>query len=157
MTWARHDTTDAAGPRIDAFASLLSLDGAAHKLVDVNDPSAGRQPPAGAAPRRHHVPRHDDERRGGGFTAPDGVVDMRDFRRFRDAWLQQCQTDPEVGCPATISLDGAPDHPKRDLNLDGCVHAGSDDDGCPTPEATDARVDFNGDGEISPRRPSWCR
>ncbi len=33
------DTTNGAAPRVDAFAPLLSLDGAARALVDVNDPS----------------------------------------------------------------------------------------------------------------------
>ena len=59
---------------------------------------------------------------------PDGKVDLRDVRAFRDAWLQGC-VDGSIGpggavsCPAAgdVALDGAPDHPKKDGNGDGCV------------------------------------
>ena len=52
-------------------------------------------------------------------------------------------------CPiaSNIVLDGTPDHPKKDLNLDRCVH-GPDPIACPTLEYEFPRVDFNGDGRL---------
>ena len=87
------------------------------------------------------------------FTSePDGVVDLRDFRRFRDAWLLRCQIAPEAGCPTvtSIALDGAASHPKRDLNGDGCILLAGPgaNQTCPS-ELTFPRFDFNGDGGIS--------
>src|SRR5205085_9558576 len=119
VTWARADTFGAA-PRIDAFASLLSLPGAAQALVDVNDPSLDGS---------RRIIRHADGTQlidvqlstsSGYHTEPDGKIDMRDFRRFRDALLQMCiEAALEGGAPAEcppgpdILLDGPPAHPKR--------------------------------------------
>ena len=85
---------------------------------------------------------------------PDGKVDLRDVRAFRDAWLQGC-LDGSIGplgavpCPTAgdIALDGAPDHPKKDGNGDGCVqtHPGA----CLIGEASYSRFDLNGDGWLS--------
>ena len=49
-----------------------------------------------------------------------------------------------------IDLDGADDHPKRDLNGDGCVllDLPAKNQACPS-ELTFPRADFNGDGTIS--------
>jgi len=67
----------------------------------------------------------------------DGVIDMSDFRRFRDwnlisdaAWGETALDD---------GLDGPPDHPKNDPNRNG-VPAPTDDY-----EAYYPRTDFNGD------------
>ncbi|MEX0817213.1 MAG: PKD domain-containing protein [Gaiellales bacterium] len=165
-TWARADTSGNAAPRIDAFASLVSLPGAAQALVDVNDSSkdgnrrvtleegniqgahdtefALDAPPAGGPLSKYR-------------TAPNGKVDMRDFRRFRDAWLQTCTLEqPATDCPPTgdIKLDGGADHVKKDLNFDGCtfrVGTGGNPDpaGCATIGEPFARFDFNGDGFVS--------
>jgi hypothetical protein len=152
ITWSLGDTTDGAAPRVDAFASLLSLDGVAHALADVNDPSIDGN--------RRVVYEADGTTTDdvvvsttAGFTSdPDGVVDLRDFRRFRDAWLLRCQIDSEAGCPtvSSIALDGAVDHPKRDLNGDGCILLARPqvNQTCPS-ELTFPRFDFNGDGGIS--------
>jgi hypothetical protein len=81
-------------------------------------------------------------------TAPDGVIDMRDFRRFRDARTQICL---ELGLQTCSDLreallDGPVDHPKKDLNFDRCFTAQDPD--CP-PEGYLPRFDFNGDGIVS--------
>ena len=80
---------------------------------------------------------------------------MRDLRRFRDAWLQRCAEERGDGCPSQsdIALDGEDDHPKRDLNFDGCVTGESS--GCDAPERSFARLDFNGDGAIEPAKQAF--
>ncbi|MCL4369250.1 MAG: hypothetical protein M1337_08845, partial [Actinobacteria bacterium] len=57
-------------------------------------------------------------------------------------------------CPpkSEIVLNGAANHPKKDLNFDGCVSAALDqgvDPSCVTAENDYPRFDFNGDGFIS--------
>jgi Ca2+-binding RTX toxin-like protein/Tol biopolymer transport system component len=147
-------------PRLDAFSALLGLDNAATQLVDVSDGSedgnrrvvytrSANGDLVGSADTTFGAP--------GAFTAPDTFVDMRDFRRFRDAWLQLCaaRTKDIGACPAPkeIVLDGAPDHPKKDLNLDRCVFFGSapneDPNDCVAHEWWFPRFDFNGDGKIA--------
>ncbi len=142
-----------SAPRLDVFASLLSLPEAVDHLVDVNDASAdgNRRIERTLAPDGTVIETPDETIGGaeGAMTAPDGRVDLRDLRRFRDAWLQTCQTDMAGSdCPdrALIELDGDADHPKRDLNGDGCVYGTPD---CPTPEHAYPRFDFNGDGLIA--------
>ncbi len=151
LAWAADDTTGGASPRADAFASMLSLPGVAQQLVDVNDPSADGNRRVvldadGSALQLDVTASTDADR----STEPDGAVDLRDFRRFRDAWLLRCTIDPEVGCPAEIVLDGGDDHPKFDLNLDGCVARILPAVGlaCAS-ELTFPRLDFNGDGTVS--------
>ncbi|HVC34497.1 MAG TPA: S8 family serine peptidase, partial [Chloroflexota bacterium] len=133
-TWARPNLTTGAAPRIDAFASLLSLPGAVKDLVDVNDQSAdgdrrviydtqGKVIQQDQTLSSQTNPYTSSQYR----TAPDGKIDMRDFRRFRDAWLDTCllgQNGASDGCPAasTIVLDGSPNNVKKDLNFDGCVN-----------------------------------
>lgn len=80
----------------------------------------------------------------------DGVINMKDFRVFRDAWLQ-------VFGEADY-LDGPPTHFKRDLNFDGQVfdqpvapaHPAPYDieppAGPPLPEQLYSRYDYNGNG-----------
>ena len=151
---ATQDVHDTTGARIDAFRTMMTATPTAlNALLDVNDASTdGNQ----------RMLRDDlgnpigvDAGRGDGrarFTAPDGHVDMRDFRRYRDAWLEVCQLEPkgyDASCPdaASIDLDGQPDHPKKDLNLDGCVHVDINST-CAVHEYEFARVDFNGDGTL---------
>ena len=53
---------------------------------------------------------------------------------------------------AAVSLNGPDDHPRKNLNFDGCVHVITDltePPPCPTLEFAFSRFDFNGDGEVS--------
>ena len=160
---ARADTTGAA-PRIDAFAALMSLPGAARALVDINDmsPDGNRRVVLGRdntelASDTVFSQETDPSTGKPYLTAPDGKIDMRDFRRFRDAWLQVCQDAPAPGpgCPSApatnIVLNGVDLHVKKDLNFDGCVYlpAADDPNKCITPETEYPRFDFNGDGFLS--------
>ena len=148
VNWAQSDAAAPAAPRIDAFRSVISLPGAAKALVDVNDGSVdgNRRLIRGPGDTDEGI---DETYPTGLFSDPDGVIDMRDFRRFRDAWLQACLEGKTLtGCPdpTTIVLDGGTAHAKRDLNQDGCIFGTTS---CITPETRFARFDFNGDGEIS--------
>ena len=148
LAWARDDANDATtSPRLDAFASTLSLKFAARDLVNVNDSSKDGNR------RRTLGPQ-------GGSNAvlpllridPDTEVDMRDFRAFRDAWLATCRRPfgNPASCvpPGRVGLDGGDLHPKRDLNLDGCVSMHAVGDPCPSLETEYSRFDFNGDGRV---------
>jgi hypothetical protein len=152
ITWSIADTTDGAAPRVDAYASLMSLPSVAKAMVDVNDPSQDGNRRVAYEADGSGVADEVVATRPGFFTEPDGDIDLRDFRRFRDAWLVRCQISPEPGCPPSdeIALDGALDHPKRDLNADGCVLLAvpAENQACPS-ELTFPRFDFNGDGTIS--------
>ncbi|MEX1253326.1 MAG: flexitail domain-containing putative surface protein [Dehalococcoidia bacterium] len=152
-TWVKADTWAGASFRIDAFATLLSTAGAARDMVDVSDPSKDGNrrvilgpngAETGADTTLSSLPNQQSE--------PDGKIDMRDFRRFRDAWLQTCAILPgnDALCPEAfeIALNGAEDHPKKDLNFDGCVYLGGDPNGCITQELIQPRFDFNGDGRV---------
>ncbi|HEY0583013.1 MAG TPA: hypothetical protein VGE94_12575, partial [Chloroflexota bacterium] len=172
-TWSRGDSSllasspnQQAAPRIDAFATLLSLPGAGLALVDVNDPSIDGDRrvilgPSGTDIGEDRVTATDtDSSTGKPFlSAPDGQIDMRDFRRFRDAWLFQCwdSATADAACPtesaSAVVLNGNDDHPKKDLNFDGCVYltTSGDPNRCQTRESTYPRFDFNGDGLLSRR------
>ena len=144
------DTTGGAAPRTDAYLALTALPGVAHALADLNDPSAdGNRRVIRAADGSTTL----DEVRStvhGQHTEPDGKVDVRDFRRFRDAWLARCSLDFEAGCPVDVDLDGPLDHPKRDLNHNGRVNWAAPARGRLKPsELTWSRFDLNGDGEVS--------
>lgn len=68
----------------------------------------------------------------------DGIVDIKDFRTWRD-WVLQS----EHGATSTEApLDGDSDHPWKDLNGDGLVQSR-------TRESVFPRGDFNGDGVMS--------
>lgn len=162
-TWSRPTVgSGTMGNRLDVFASLLGLPAtdvggrslAAMRLLDVNDTSIDGNRRVvreeGGAPVRADT----------SAVAPDGRIDMRDFRRLRDAWLLACDlTGAGTGCPAqgNVRLDGSSTHRKQDLNLDSCVSRAPappplDRPVCPassTNENTFARVDFNGDGRIA--------
>ncbi|MTV24612.1 S8 family serine peptidase [Nitriliruptoraceae bacterium ZYF776] len=151
LRWTVADTTDAASPRVDAYLALTALPGVASAIADLSDPSEDGN---------RRVVRDDDglptgldevrSTTDGAFSEPDGEVDMRDFRRWRDAWLDRCRISPEAGCPSAVALDGPLDHPKRDLNGDGCIQhaAPAVDQPCPS-EVTWSRFDLNGNGTIS--------
>ncbi|MDZ4825932.1 MAG: S8 family serine peptidase, partial [Actinomycetota bacterium] len=149
---ARSDTTGGAKPRIDAYSSFLIV-GALADLADVNDPSAdGNRRIIRSRTQTETVDTNVGTTVGGAqlHSAPDGKVDMRDFRRFRDALLQTCSNRISVpGCPpvGTETMDGANNHPKNDLNYDGCVFPTA----CRTEEAW-SRFDLNGDGMVTPNR-----
>ena len=128
-------------------------------LVDVNDPSSDgnrrvirdRQ---GATVLDNAQTKHTPDAIGPFHSEPDNHVDMRDFRRYRDAWLEYCSLGgDDRSCPATssIKLDGGDNHPKKDLNWDGCVFDfnAPDPHVCPTTEGEYSRFDFNGDGTLA--------
>ena len=128
-------TTGGAATCLDLFASALNIDwvrGDArilHRLLDIDDGSADgnlRLDAAGQAVG--------DEDLDGDGGPGDGRIDMRDFRRWRD-WLLQIEGD------AALVLDGAPDHPKRDVNGNGTVESAAQENRYP-------RGDFNGDGRL---------
>jgi len=148
---ARHDTTGGQAPRIDAYAALLAMPGAVDTLLDVNDasPDGVRRviyDDFGVAVGLDTVSTKPGN--GARFSAPDHKVDLRDFRRYRDAFLNICATTVISGCPPVgfIGLDGAATHPKKDANQDGCF-LGGPVASCPS-EMIYARYDFNGDGTL---------
>ncbi len=168
--WGGLDVIIGGQPRIDAFLTMMSLPGAARVLVDVNDNTKdGNQRVIRGFGNTEDginiVSSNDINTFSGGLflTDPDGVIDMRDFRRFRDAWLMACLmfgVGPGTDCDAftglnEILLDGdfidpnIPIHPKKDLNFDGCVTETVSDPNCPTEEHEFPRFDFNGDGRVS--------
>ncbi len=166
---AARDTTGGAAPRLDVFDSLLGVAGAAKALVDVNDMSVdgngrvklGRTAASNVADTQQSAQagfatpygRTEPYR-----TDPDGTIGMRDFRRFRDAWLQTCEEAATAGCPSTAAITlndgGLANHPKKDLNFDGCVYDPVASR-CPTTESTFPRFDFNGDGKIDRFAAAW--
>jgi hypothetical protein len=123
-------------PMVDAYAAALAIDsvtrGTAARLalLDIDDGSPDgnqRADSAGTATSGADL----DGNGGPG----DGVVDMSDFRRWRDGLLQAAGA-------LTLTLDGPEDSPKRDVNGDGTL------DG-PDVEGVHPRGDFNGDGILS--------
>ncbi|HEX5614914.1 MAG TPA: S8 family serine peptidase, partial [Acidimicrobiia bacterium] len=159
LAGARTDTLprndEPVAPRIDAYASLLRVPGVVEMLADLADATAdGNRRVVRNRDGTTSEDRVDITLVRGLKThsAPDGRVDMRDFRRFRDALLQICRDVPgTIGCPTgTIVLDGTDDHPKKDLNHDGCVN----DPAVLSCKAEDtwSRYDLNGDGLVSPAR-----
>jgi probable HAF family extracellular repeat protein len=130
-----------SAPMIDAFAAALGIDlvtGDATKsiqraLVDVDDGSLDGNLRVDLLTDQAVTEIFtDDERRG------DKQITMRDFRTWRDAYLQTI--GPYLsGAELGVALDGG-DHVKKDLNFNGVV-AADDDHLYP-------RYDFNGDGSL---------
>ncbi|HTH04802.1 MAG TPA: S8 family serine peptidase, partial [Ilumatobacteraceae bacterium] len=146
---------------LDVFGALVKL-GTLKSTVDVNDWSAdgnrriyyGDNGQALAADTVGTTATDTwDTQLGKRTSAPDGRIDMRDLRRFRDAWLQTCVelTDGSPNsnapaCPPQITLDGDFDHPKKDGNGDRCVYLPTAP--CESKEGWYSRFDFNGDGRL---------
>lgn len=149
------DLTNSDTPRLDAFSALLGLpaDRGIDALLDVNDASLdgnrrviyddrGQPTSADTALGSAQL--------GTSWSVPDGRIDMRDFRRYRDARLDFCFGLP--GCPSSeqIALDGSPVHPKRDTNFDRCFGYVLVP-GCTNVDSAFSRLDFNGDGTLLDR------
>jgi len=120
-------------PSVDAFATLLSADAlmgsdfVLRSLLDVDD---------GTADGNTRVDLTTGTELISTVVGGDRVINMADFRRWRD-W--RLQSEIFTG----TSINGRPDHPARDLNGDGVF----------TPDQTVENIyprgDFNGDGRIS--------
>ncbi|MGB8858125.1 MAG: S8 family serine peptidase, partial [Ilumatobacteraceae bacterium] len=148
------DLKNSSTPRLDVFSSLIGLpnDVGLDALLDVNDtsPDGNRR----VTRDDRNQPTGEDRELGStqlrtDWSAPDGAIDMRDFRRYRDAWLAFCSTGVSCPAPGQVSLDGSATHPKKDMNLDGCV--AGEFAACDTTEGAYSRVDFNGDGTLLDR------
>jgi hypothetical protein len=169
-------------PMLDAFYALTALDlmlgnqQVQRDLADVDDGTVDGN-------LRARVFRTDRDpngiyaqymTEGGGFAASDrrrgdSRITARDFRAFRDAFLQVSSANDWL--PADlVSLDGPPLHFKRDLNEDRCIRLNAGATGTPanprpphtdpnaTPPCTETpapphenvypRYDFNGSGKI---------
>ncbi|MCC7479143.1 hypothetical protein IT575_11880 [bacterium] len=145
-------TTGGTRPRIDAYNAVMGIDALTgtrtmqRAMVDVDDGTPDGQtrinPLSGATVTTIATP---DGQRG------DGLTTMRDFRAWRDAYL-----DVESSLSDKL-LDGPALHFKRDLNFNGVIgstlasppHAypWSGSDLSPNPgEHIYSRYDFNGDG-----------
>jgi PKD repeat protein len=128
--------------RIDAFAATVGIDAirpgdpVQRALVDTDD---------GTIDGNDHTVAAD--------IRGDGRVSMRDFRRFRDAYLiTKAEAFPEFVGEIAFSLRDPP-NVKNDLNRDGCVQElGSDIPTCTSDENVYPRFDFNGDGVLDDRR-----
>lgn len=144
-------------PRIDAFNAVMGLDTGPTLMVDVNDASTDGNRRVRRTRGGTEAPDTDLGPTIGGkqvHSTGDLKVDMRDFRRYRDALLAACAdashpSPSSTVCPTPdqIDLDGAVNHLKKDLNLDGCVYNPSIGV-CVQPEDRFSRFDFNGDGSL---------
>ena len=121
-----------AAPMIDAFAAALDVDRQQNNdkvlraVLDIDDGTIDGNSRLG--------PNEGTNDADGNGGMGDGNIDMSDFRRWRD-WYLQIEND------ATLRLDGPATHFKRDLNGDALV-------GTPAQEGVFPRGDFNGDGQI---------
>lgn len=157
-----------SAPMVDAFAAMMGIDllpGHGGKkiqraLVDVDDGTEDGNlridPFTGTVNTTIGNP---------GMRRGDGIVSIRDFRAWRDAYLQVNLADV-AGTGIDVFLDGAQTHFKKDLNFDGCV-AGQNVNPAhpvdvPIPPAgclgapfqnVYPRYDFNGDGQVG----SWFK
>lgn len=159
----------AAGPKggsvgaehIDAFASVMGIDmiqgnkKIQEALVDVDD---------GTADGNLRVDPLEEvdvfDVLTSGHRRGDGRITMRDFRAWRDAYLQVHGGDFLVPAGLVIALDGSTEHFKKDLNFDGSINgqpaapAHPRDVPVPNNSSNDPgedvypRYDFNGDGQL---------
>ncbi|MEO8426018.1 MAG: FG-GAP-like repeat-containing protein, partial [Verrucomicrobiota bacterium] len=141
-------------PNVDAFTSVMEIDNLAGRdrevlkmLLDIDDGYLDGServlvpPPTLAKDRSFETvtgPDYKDEDIDGDGGIGDGVIDMSDFRRWRD-WL--------LFGEGHHALNGSPDHPKNDVNRDGKVDPRKETSHYP-------RGDFNGDG-IMDRTARW--
>lgn len=135
--------TGGASRRIDAFRTVLEIDRVRgndrvmEMLVDIDDgtPDGNLRidPVTGA-----HFDSQDADGDGG---IGDGVVDMSDFRRYRD-WVHQVAATPG------LTLDGGLLHSKYDVDGNGYPESAER-------EAVYPRGDFNGDGSLDPEATSF--
>ena len=118
--------------QLDAFAAALELDvqtgtdRVLRRLLDVDDGTADGN--TRIDPFSRSVDLTND-------VAKDTLINMADFRRWRDGILR-------LDFPGVTSFDGADDHPKKDLNGDRRVSIGTEENIFPF-------ADFNGDGQLS--------
>jgi hypothetical protein len=125
--------------RVDAFSAVLDIDRVRQNdhvlrmLLDIDDGTVDGN--LRVDPENPGVDYLESDADGDGSIG-DGSIDMSDFRRWRDLYLEYADA-------AGARLDGSVDHPKRDLNANGLV--ASDPDEYLYPSA-----DFNGDGTLSP-------
>ncbi|MGH8103617.1 MAG: S8 family serine peptidase, partial [bacterium] len=164
----------AAGPlggasgseRIDGFSAVTGIDlvrgnmNIQKALVDVDDGTEDGNLRARTFPTDPDTDTilSPDNRRG------DGIINMSDFRAWRDAYLQFRQAD-FAAAGLSVSLNGPATHFKMDFNFDGCVGtqaaAPAHPVDVPVPpagcanapnEQVGSRYDFNGDGELRATR-----
>jgi len=127
-----------ASRRIDAFRTVLEIDRVRGNdrvlelLVDIDDGTSDGNL------RVHPVTGDlfDSEDADGDGGIGDGVVDMSDFRRYRD-WVHQ------LAVTDGLSFDGGLIHAKHDIDGNGQVETDAR-------EAVYPRGDFNGDGSLDP-------
>ena len=139
-----------ASPRIDAVAAAMAIDDLRGNdeiltmLVDIDDGTVdgNTRVEAGTAT----IFLNEDSDGDGGMG--DGKVDMSDFRRLRD-WMLDAVPEQftEPANDERVLLDGAADHPKRDLNGNGLTPAS--ENALFEDENVFPRGDFNGDGRLS--------
>ena len=142
-------------PLIDGWATALDLDRlrgnttVLRALLDVDDGTPDGNQRVNPA---DHTDFFEPDADGNGGEG-DGVIDISDFRRWRDWFLTG---NPPSGGAA---LDGSADHPKRDLNgdgrlgdFDGTFSGLVDPNGIIEEHEREAnqypRGDFNGDGRL---------
>jgi subtilisin family serine protease len=112
-----------------AWDEIVGGDALARDLVDVDD---------GTPDGNTRVDAEGTVVESGLDTMGDGVIDMRDFRRYRD-WLLQVREQEDVA-PFTPLLDGSLQHVKKDVNGDDEVDIF---------ERLFPLGDFNGDGKMT--------
>jgi hypothetical protein len=118
--------------QVDAFAAALELDvqtgsdRVLRRLLDVDDGTQDGN--TRIDPFTKAVVLTDD-------VMAETLINMGDFRRWRDGMLR-------LDFPGLTNLDGADDHPKKDLNGDRRFSSATEENIFPF-------ADFNGDGELS--------
>ena len=159
---ARGDVTGRARPsgsmRIRRYCSLP---GAAKDLADWNDPSLDgnrrviRSRAGVETPDAVEGPSTAD---GPTYSAPDGNVDIRDFRRFRDdvgGIVSARRGRRRMPTAGSIVLDGSPNDVKKDLNNDQCTQTTTRH--LRRTRRSWSRFDLNGDGQLAPNAVRRCR
>ncbi len=137
LTSTSHPVSSQVSDRVDAFAAALAIDAlrgnqnVAKMLVDIDDGTADGDLRVKCTPACGEFTDEDADGDGG---AGDGVIDMSDFRRWRD-WLLITEDSP------SLAMDGEDTNLKFDVNHNGIPEVGEDENIYPD-------GDFNGDGVI---------